>query len=41
MYKKGDTIMIEAIGTGLTALLGWVGQFLGNLLNAPTRGSRT
>lgn len=33
--------MIEAIGTGLTALLGWVGQFLGNLLNAPTADEAT
>ena len=33
--------MIEAIGTGLTALLGWVGQFLGNLLNAPAGSEST
>lgn len=33
------TGFIEAIGNGLTALLGWIGQFLGNLLNEPAEGS--
>lgn len=31
--------MIEAIGEGLQALLGWIGMFLGNLLNAPAQGA--
>ena len=30
--------MIESITSGLTALLGWIGTFLANLLNAPTSG---
>lgn len=33
--------MIESITTGLTALLGWVGEFLGNLLNAPSGDAAT
>ena len=30
--------MVEAITQGLTALLGWIGTFLANLLTAPTSG---
>ena len=33
--------MIESITSGLTALLGWIGTFLANLLNAPTSGEAT
>lgn len=33
--------MVEAITQGLTALLGWIGTFLGNLLNAPTGDQAT
>ena len=36
-----ETGFIAAIGNGLTALLGWIGQFLGNLLNAPTGDAAT
>lgn len=35
------TGFIGAIGNGLTALLGWIGQFLGNLLNEPTGDAET
>lgn len=33
--------MIEAITQGLTALLGWIGTFLADLLTAPEAGETT
>lgn len=32
---------IDHITEGLEALLGWIGMFLGNLLQAPAEGSTT
>lgn len=33
--------MVEAITSGLTALLSWIGMFLGNLLNTPAGDEAT
>lgn len=39
---KGDfELMIEAITTGLSSLLGWIGTFLSDLLTAPTGDEAT